>query len=93
LPVHITHRTKDPDELISWSYTNRDRWRDLNGCTNQFDVTDASLNCGAFQGCKAPGSVTFCEDTWFDPSWPAYWNHTVREPYRAFTWQWFKALP
>lgn len=93
LPVLITHRTKDPDELIAWSYKNRDIWRSLNACSPQTTSVNPTLNCVAFQGCKAPGSLTFCEDTWFDPNWPADWNHTVREPYRAFTWQWFKALP
>ena len=26
LPVLITHRTKDPDELIAWGRSNRDAW-------------------------------------------------------------------
>lgn len=92
LPVLITHRTKDPDELIAWGRSNRDAWSVLNGCSSQTTVADAALNCVAYNGCKAPGSLTWCEDTWFDPNWPADWNHTVREPYRAFTWQWFKSL-
>lgn len=93
LPVLMTHRTKDPDELIAWAYQNRDRWRSINGCSAQTTATNAGLNCMANQGCKTPGSLEFCEDTWFDPGWPADWNHTVREPYREYTWNWFKSLP
>ncbi|MFO0663055.1 MAG: hypothetical protein U0174_03840 [Polyangiaceae bacterium] len=93
LPVLITHRTKDPDEKIAWAYTNRDRWAALNGCSKDTKSVNTELNCVAYQGCKAPGSLQFCEDTFFDPGWPAEWNHTVREPYRALTWQWFKDLP
>ena len=93
LPVLMTHRTKDPDELIGWAYQNRDVWRSLNGCSAQSAPSNASLNCVAFQGCKTPGTLEFCEDTWFDPSWPSEWNHTVREPYREYTWNWFKNLP
>ena len=93
LPVLITHRTKDPDELIAWSYTNRDKWAALNGCSTQTQSVNANLNCVSFLGCKAPGSLQYCEDTFFDPSWPSDWNHTVREPYRDLTWKWFKSLP
>lgn len=93
LPVLITHRTADPEEKIAWAYENRDRWAGLNGCSAQSDMTDTTFNCTTQRGCKSPGSLTFCEDTYFDASWQPEWNHTVQEHYRQFTWDWFKALP
>lgn len=93
LPVLITHRTKDPDELIAWGYENRDRWAGFNGCSLQSTPGNQTFNCTTQNNCKSPGSVMFCEDTWFDPGWPNEWNHTVRPEYRQFTWDWFKALP
>ncbi|MCA9584001.1 MAG: hypothetical protein KC657_01440 [Myxococcales bacterium] len=92
LPVLVTHRTRDNDELIAWGREVRDKWTRLDGCAPERDVSDAEMRCETQRGCAAPGSVTFCEDTFFDASWPAEWNHTVRESYRLFTWRWFKAL-
>jgi polyhydroxybutyrate depolymerase len=79
VPVLVTHRTRDPDELI--------------GCSQATDVTDAKHGCVAYRGCTAPGSVTFCEDTHFDAAWPSDWNHTIREEYRSLTWKWFQGVP
>jgi poly(3-hydroxybutyrate) depolymerase len=93
LPVLVTHRTHDNDELIAWGRQVAASWTSLNKCSNATDPGDATLNCVAQKGCSSPGNVTFCEDTFYDASWPADWNHTVREPYRAYTWKWFKELP
>ncbi len=93
LPVLVTHRTADPDVSVANGRANRDRWTQLNGCTGGTTVTNATLNCVSQTGCAAPGAVTYCEDTWKDNSWPSSWNHTVREVYRQYTWDWFAALP
>lgn len=93
LPVLVTHRTADNDESVQNGRSNAARWKQLNGCTGAPVVTDVAMNCTSQTDCLAPGAVTYCEDTWFDPSWPADWNHTVREPYCAYTWSWFDALP
>ncbi|HSO34181.1 MAG TPA: hypothetical protein VLT33_16715 [Labilithrix sp.] len=93
LPVLVTARTADTDELVSWAKTTSQTWAGLDKCSVDTVDSDATMNCVSHKGCKTPGDVTFCEDTWFDAGWPKDWNHTVREPYRALTWKWFKALP
>lgn len=93
LPVLVTHRTHDPDELIAWGRTAAANWGNIQQCGSGTDVTNEALNCTTRRGCLGPGDVTFCEDTFFDASWPSSWNHTVREPYRAYTWQWFDSQP
>lgn len=93
LPVLVTHRTADNDERVANGREATAMWTKLSGCTGGDVVSNAEMNCVSQQGCVAPGAVTFCEDTFFDASWPATWNHTVRESYRAFTWSWFAALP
>jgi poly(3-hydroxybutyrate) depolymerase len=93
LPVLVTARTADTDELASWAKSTSLTWASLDRCAATTTPSDPTMNCVSHMGCKTPGNVTFCEDTFFDPAWPKDWNHTVREPYRAFTWQWFKALP
>ena len=93
LPVLVTSRTHDHDEPVSHGKNAAAQWTGLNKCATATDVADAQMNCVSQQACSSPGGVTFCEDTFFDPSWQVEWNHTVREPYRAFTYSWFKALP
>ncbi|AKU93928.1 LpqC [Labilithrix luteola] len=94
LPVLVTHRTHDNDELVAWGKTAADNWVTINGCTADTTISDPTMNCTLHPNCRQPGgTTTFCEDTWFDATWPNDWNHTVREPYRTFTWQWFAALP
>ena len=93
LPVLVTARTADQDELVGWGRDISRAWASLDKCAAASTPGNADLNCVTHGGCKLPGDVTFCEDTWYDASWPKDWNHTVREPYRAFTWKWFKALP
>ncbi|NOU28075.1 MAG: hypothetical protein HOO96_09245, partial [Polyangiaceae bacterium] len=90
LPVLITHRTADLDEKIAWGYDNRDRWRALNGCTEATDVSNADLNCVTYRGCRTPGELAFCEDTYVDADFLAHpeWNHTVRPEYQQLTWDW-----
>ena len=92
LPVLVTHRTRDHDELIAWGKDAAQRWAKLDGCSDATDVTDAAHGCVAYRGCRSPSSVTFCEDTHFDASWPKDWNHTIREEYRSLTWKWFASL-
>jgi poly(3-hydroxybutyrate) depolymerase len=93
LPVLVTARTADTDELPAWGKAASQNWAALDKCAMATTVSDATMNCVSHPGCKTPGDVTFCEDTFFDPNWPKDWNHTVRETYRSFTWKWFKALP
>jgi polyhydroxybutyrate depolymerase len=97
LPVLVTHRTEDDNELIAWGKEAADRWTKLDVCGTDTKSDDA-MNCTIHTTCKSPGSpVTFCEDTSIIPSdIPGYedsWKHTVREAYRAYTWKWFRALP
>lgn len=93
MPVLVTHRTRDHDELIAWGKDASQRWAKLNGCSDTTEPTDATHGCVAYTGCAAPGSVTFCEDTHFDSAWPKDWNHTIREEYRSLTWKWFMSVP
>jgi len=92
LPVLVTTRTHDEDEPVSHGKYVQAQWIGLNKCAAAADPAD-SLNCVVQQGCNNPGTVTYCEDTWFEPTWPKDWNHTVRGPYRDFAYSWFKALP
>lgn len=93
LPVLVTHRTADPDERVANGRQATAMWTKLAGCTGGEVISNVEMNCLSRGDCVAPGAVTFCEDTFFDATWPATWNHTVRESYRAFTWRWFAALP
>ncbi len=93
LPVLVTHRTRDDDERFAWGKSAAEAWAGVNGCTKELTPTDVQHGCAAFNGCKPGAPVTFCEDTYFNTSWPHDWNHTVREEYRDLTWQWFARLP
>jgi polyhydroxybutyrate depolymerase len=106
LPVLFTNRTVDNNELVAWGRAASANWVTLNGCSAATTISDGppsaapvggtadkTQNCVTHASCAAPGTVTFCEDSWFDPSWPTDWNHTVRDVYRAYTWRWFNALP
>jgi len=93
LPVLVTHRTRDDDERFAWGKTAAETWARGNGCTSATDPIDPAHGCVAFRGCKPGAPVTFCEDTYFNPSWPHDWNHTVREEYRDLTWAWFSKVP
>jgi poly(3-hydroxybutyrate) depolymerase len=92
LPALLVSRTRDPDERIEWGYENKDLWAVRNQCSTNTMVSDQAMNCITHQGCRAPGSVTFCEDTFFDPTWPSDWNHTMRGEYRQYAWDWFMRL-
>jgi predicted esterase len=96
LPVLVTHRTKDTNERISRGIAAAGLWTKLDVCGTD-TLTDTTMNCTMHESCKNPGGpVTFCEDTSTMDDIPGYdpsWDHTVRENYRTFTWQWFKALP
>jgi hypothetical protein len=93
LPVLITARTADTNETVAGARYAASGWEKANGCTSATTVTDSKMNCSSHTSCKSPGSLMFCEDTWYDPQWPQDWNHTVREVYRQFTYDWFAALP
>jgi polyhydroxybutyrate depolymerase len=93
IPVLVTHRTRDHDELIAWGKDAVHRWAKVDGCSTATDETDAAHGCVSYRACTAPTSVTFCEDTHFDSSWPPDWNHTIREEYRTLTWKWFRSVP
>jgi poly(3-hydroxybutyrate) depolymerase len=93
VPVLVTHRTRDDDEQLAWGRYAAERWAKIDGCSRPPTEVDAAHGCVAYAGCKAPGSVTFCEDTHFDPTWPKEWNHTIRDEYRSLTWRWFTNVP
>jgi polyhydroxybutyrate depolymerase len=91
MPVLVTHRTHDHDERIEWGKDSAARWAKIDGCSATPETSDAAHGCVRYPGCTA-GSVTFCEDTHFDPTWPEAWNHTIREDYRTLTWSWFQSV-
>lgn len=92
VPVLVTHRTRDPDELIAWGKDAARRWSEIDGCARPTDVVDEAHGCRTYRGCSPANAVTFCEDTDDDPSWPPMWHHTIREEYRALTWSWFEGV-
>ena len=91
LPVLVTHRTRDQTMLIRGGRDAAQRWAEVDGCSKDTEPTDSAHGCVGYRGCTS-GSVTFCEDSHHDESWPPTWNHTVREEYRALTWRWFEEL-
>lgn len=93
LPVLVTHRTRDDDELIAWGKDAATRWSRVNGCSTETEPTDAEHGCSAWKGCAPGAPVTFCEDRFFDPKWPHDWNHTIRADYLKLTWRWFSTQP
>jgi poly(3-hydroxybutyrate) depolymerase len=92
MPVLVTHRTRDHDELVEWGRDAAQRWAKIDGCSETAELSDVAHGCVTYRGCTAPSTVTFCEDTHFDPTWPKEWNHTIREEYRSLTWTWFKSV-
>lgn len=93
LPVLVTHRTRDDDERFEWGKTAAEAWAGVNGCSKDMAPSPMEHGCMAYKGCKPNAPVTFCEDPYFNATWPHDWNHTVREEYRALTWRWFASLP
>jgi polyhydroxybutyrate depolymerase len=89
LPVLVTHRTRDDDELLDWGKDAAKRWAHVNGCSSDTEPTDVEHGCSAWKDCAPGASVTFCEDRWFDSKWPQDWNHTIRADYLKLTWRWF----
>jgi polyhydroxybutyrate depolymerase len=93
LPVLVTHRTRDDDELVAWGKDAATRWSKVNGCSTDTAPTDVEHGCVAWKDCAPGATVTFCEDRWFDPKWPHDWNHTIRPDYLTLTWHWLNAQP
>lgn len=100
LPVLITVRTNDTNELPSYGRNAEASWTTLDACGPAGDKVAQNDNgtdmgyCVTHASCKSPGGLQFCEDTsLFDPGSPVDWNHTVREYYRAYVYNWFRALP
>ena len=91
MPVLVTHRTRDHDELVDWGKDAAQRWAKIDGCALP-EPSELAHGCVTYRGCAAKATVTFCEDTHFDPTWPKEWNHTIREEYRSLTWTWFKSV-
>ena len=91
LPVLVTHRTRDDDELFAWGKDAATKWAAVNGCTAEIEPTDVEHGCVAWKGCTPGAGVTFCEDRFFDPKWPQSWNHTIRADYLKLTWRWFES--
>lgn len=105
LPVLVTTRALDYDEPPANAQGVASKWVGINQCgaagakAYQNDTVTGSGAmgwCQAYAGCKTPGSVKYCYDDssmagipYYDPSW----DHTVREYYRWFAFEWFKALP
>jgi poly(3-hydroxybutyrate) depolymerase len=90
IPVLVTHRTNDPDELLEWGRSSAEAWARVNGCEGPKAVhaTDEAHGCADYSGCRS--KVTFCEDRYANPSWRREWNHTVREEYRDLVWRWLR---
>jgi len=93
LPVLVTHRTRDDDERFDWGKAAAEAWANVNGCSKDTAPSPLEHGCAAYKACKPGAPVTFCEDTYFNATWPHDWNHTVREEYRALTYRWFASLP
>lgn len=102
LPVLVTTRTHDTDEYPAYGVQVATNWTGLNKCGAAGDkLAETSANngeemgyCQTHVGCKNPGGVTYCEDTsTFPAGTPLAWNHTVREHYRSYAFNWFNALP
>ena len=91
MPVLVVHRTNDASMRIAGGKESAERWAKIDGCSDGTASIDPAHGCIGYRGCTA-GAVTFCEDTHHDDSWPASWNHTVREEYRTLTWRWFQSL-
>lgn len=87
----VVHRTADTTIPIKEAKEAAERWAKIDACSRGTVVTDSAYGCFAYPDCAA-ASVTFCEDTHSDPSWPNAWNHTVREEYRALAFEWFAKL-
>jgi polyhydroxybutyrate depolymerase len=90
MPVFVVHRTYDGSMRIAGGRESAERWAKIDGCDGTASL-DPAHGCIGYRGCAA-GAVTFCEDAHHDDSWPASWNHTVREEYRTLVWQWFQSL-
>ena len=90
VPMLVTHRTTDPDELLEWGRGAADTWARIDGCDGPkaTDVTDAAHGCVDYRGCKA--KVTFCEDRYVNDAWPRGANHTIREEYIDLIWRWLR---
>ena len=103
LPVLVTTRTNDTNEYPAYGVNVATRWTATNKCgadgpkLPQLNADQGNENmgyCMVKNPCSNPGGLTFCEDTsTFPAGSPTDWNHTVREYYRAFAFNWFKALP
>jgi polyhydroxybutyrate depolymerase len=101
LPVLVTTRSHDTNELACYGRSVEASWNALDKCAGPgAKVAQTDPNNGEDMGycvthtsCMNPGGVMYCEDTSFDPAWPSDWNHTVREYYRGVVYKWFKALP
>lgn len=102
LPVLVTTRTKDTNEFPAFGLNVQTEWTSLDQCgaageqapqVNPQNGENMGY-CVTHAGCKLPGSLVYCEDTSsFGANDPPDWNHTVREYYRGFAYQWFKDLP
>lgn len=90
MPVLVTHRTNDPDELLEWGRASANTWARIDGCKGPEaqTPTDQAHGCADYVGCKE--KVTFCEDRFVNETWPKEWNHTVREEYRDLVWRWLR---
>jgi polyhydroxybutyrate depolymerase len=92
IPVLVVHRTRDDNESMSAARDAVNRWVAFDQCRRDSEPSPLGHGCVRYPACAAGSSVTFCEDTHYDASWPRTWNHTVREEYRRLVWQWFAGL-
>jgi len=99
LPVFVTSRTSDTVVPVNLGQRARSFWQVSNQCgpatsrSDQNDNGDSMGFCETHTSCAGPGALTYCEDSSNPEGWPQEWNHTVREFYRDYAYQWFKALP
>lgn len=91
VPVLVTHRTADPDELLAWGEDVARFWARVDGCGEEVEPDEAlHAGCTRRRGCG--GAVEFCEDTYVNPLWRKWENHTVREEYREVVWRFFEGM-
>lgn len=87
--VFVTVRTHDHDEQPAWGKDGARRWATTNRCAPDPVPMKVGQGCVEYPRCETGKRVVLCEDAFFDPSWPAAWNHTVRPDFQRLAWSFF----
>ncbi len=94
MDVFVTVRTHDDDEKPEWGKDAAKRWAENGRCAAEPVAVPNERGCTTWPGCEGGHRVVLCEDSFFDPSWPKEWNHTVRKESLALAWRFFtRTLP